>query len=67
MKWDKPNGAVQHTSDKHYCVMQATEENWVAYELVQNGTSHDLGVATTDQRARALCEAHHNRLAPGQT
>jgi len=39
MKWDKPNGAVQHTSDKHYCVMQATEENWIAYELIQNGTA----------------------------
>jgi len=63
MKWDKPNGAVQHTTDKRYCVVQATEGNWIGYNLTPFGTSLDLGVESTDERARALCEQHENRLA----
>jgi len=63
MKWDKPNGAVQHTTDKRYCVVQATEENWIGYELTPFGTSRDLGVEPTDEKARALCEQHENMLA----
>jgi hypothetical protein len=62
MKWDRPNGSVQHTADKRYCVVQATEENWIGYELTPFGTSVDLGTGSTDERARALCEQHENML-----
>jgi len=61
MKWDKPNGAVQHTADKRYCVVQATEENWIGYELTPFGTSRDLGTESSDERARQLCESHDQR------
>jgi hypothetical protein len=62
MKWDKPNGSVQHTADKHYCVVQATENNWIAYELTPYGTGAELGVKPTDFQARACCESHEARL-----
>jgi len=62
MKWDKPNGAVQHTTDKRYCVIQATEGNWIGYELTPFGTSRDLCVEPTDEKARELCEQHENML-----
>ena len=62
MKWDKPNGSVQHTTDKRYCIVQATEGNWIGYELTPFGTSRDLCVESTDERARALCEADEARF-----
>lgn len=61
MKWLNPNGATQHTADKRYCVVQATEGNWIAYELGQT-TGEELGVKPTDAEARQVCEEHEELL-----
>jgi hypothetical protein len=58
MKWDKPNGARQGTVDGRYVIVQATENNWIAYELTQFGTGNELGVKPTDAEARNVCEDH---------
>lgn len=62
MKWDKPTGSTQATTDGRYAVVHATETNWVAYELTPYGTGEDLGTRDTDLKARALCEAHEAQL-----
>lgn len=60
MKWDKPTGAVQYSSNRAYCVVQANSQNWIAYQMGIT-TAEDLGTTDTDERARALCEERENR------
>lgn len=60
MKWLNPNGATQHTADHRYAVVQATEHNWVAYELGPT-TGVELGVKPTDEQARQVCEDHERQ------
>lgn len=55
MKWDKPNFPTQHTADKRYCIVQATEGNWIAYRLHAT-TGEELGVKPDPEEARRLCE-----------
>ncbi len=62
MKWLSPNGAVQHSADHRYAVVQATEGNWIAYALGPT-TGQELGLAGTDGKAREICEGHEERSA----
>jgi hypothetical protein len=55
MKWDKPNGATQHTVDRRYCIVEAVKGTWIAYALGPT-TGDEIGPADTEERARALCE-----------
>jgi hypothetical protein len=57
MKWEKPNHPTQYTTDRRYCIVQATEGNWIAYKMGPT-TGEELGVKPTDIQARQLCEAH---------
>lgn len=61
MKWDKPNYPTQHTTDRRYCIVQATEENWIAYRLGLT-TGEELGVKSTDEEARQVCECHEREM-----
>lgn len=61
MKWDKQFGSTQTTSDGRYCIVHATETNWVAY-LMGATVAKDLGTRDTDIGARDLCEAHEAQL-----
>lgn len=60
MKWDKPSHPTQHSSDRRYCVVQATEGNWIAYRMGPT-TGEELGIKPTDIQARQLCEADERR------
>lgn len=62
MKWLNPNGATQGTSDGRYVVVQATENNWIAYELTPYGTGAELGVKPTAEQAKECCEDHETLL-----
>jgi hypothetical protein len=61
MKWDKPAGSTQHTTDGRYVIVQANSQDWIAYQLHAT-TAKDLGTRDTDLKARALCEAHESQL-----
>ena len=61
MKWENPTGSTQTTSDGRYCIVRATENNWVAY-LMGYTLARDLGTRDTDLKARAVCEAHEAQL-----
>ena len=60
MKWDKPTGCTQHTSDGRYCIMAANSKDWVAY-LLGYTCANDLGTRNSDEDARQLCEANEAR------
>ena len=62
MKWLPPDPPVQHTADRRYCIVHATENNWIAYELGPT-TGVDLGSRPTDEGARQLCEEHEIDMA----
>ena len=62
MKWEKPTGPVQMSSDGRYTIQHATESNWVAYAIPQYGKAEPLGTRDTDVKARGLCVAHEARL-----
>jgi hypothetical protein len=62
MKWDKPQGATQHSADGRYCIVQANSQDWIAYQLTPYGTGKDLGTRDSDVKARGLCEAHEAQL-----
>lgn len=59
MKWDKPNGGVQHSADKRYSIVQATETGpiWIAYALGPTAATQ-IGTTNSDELARELCEGH---------
>jgi hypothetical protein len=57
MKWDKPSGSTQHSSDGRYAIVQANSQDWIAYQLHAT-TGKDLGRADSDEKARELCESH---------
>lgn len=59
MKWLPATPPTQHTADRRYCIVQATESgNWVAYRMHAT-TGEPIGVAQpTDIQARNLCEQH---------
>lgn len=61
MKWEKPSGSTQATSDGRYLIVQANERDWVAYELAPT-TGQELAVKRTDEEARAACESHEALL-----
>lgn len=61
MKWLPPDGGVQHTADKRYCIMRATTEpeNWIAYAFSQFRTiAEKLGEMNSASDAREVCEEH---------
>jgi len=60
VKWNRPTGSVQQTADDRFCIVQATEHNWVAYELGPT-TGVELGVKPTDEQARQVCEDHERQ------
>ena len=66
MKWEKPDGGVQHTSDGRYCVMRATTEPeiWVAYAFSAFGTTADkVGEPLPSiEAARRCCELHEEQF-----
>lgn len=62
MKWDKPQGSTQHTTDGRYAIVQANSRDWIAYEITPFGTGRDLATKPTDEEARAVCEAHEAQL-----
>lgn len=61
MKWEKPTGSVQQSTDGRYVIVQANSQHWVAY-LMGYTCASDLGTRDSDLKARALCEAHEAQL-----
>lgn len=61
MKWEKPTGSVQQSTDGRYVIVQANSQHWVAY-LMGSTCASDLGTRDSDLKARALCEAHEAQL-----
>ncbi len=61
MKWEKPAGSTQHSSDGRYAIVKANNQDWIAYQLNAT-TGKDLGRAESDEKARALCESHESQL-----
>lgn len=62
MKWLNPHGSNQGTSDGRYAVVQATENNWIAYEMSPYSVGLELGVKPTAEQAKECCEAHEALL-----
>jgi hypothetical protein len=62
MKWLAPNGSTQRSADHKYAIVQATEENWIAYAIGPTAGQQIGSPADTPERARALCEERHNML-----
>lgn len=58
MKWDKPNGSTQATSDGRYNIVQANSQDWVAYLFTPFGHAETLGERKSDEEARQCCEDH---------
>jgi hypothetical protein len=58
MKWEKPNGSTQRTSDSRYGIVEANSQHWVAYHYTPFNTAVDLGTRSTDELARQCCEDH---------
>lgn len=56
MKWLDPNGATQHSADHRYVVVQATSEQWIAYDIAGFGMGKELGVRSDPEKARQVCE-----------
>lgn len=61
MKWDKPTGSTQTTTDGRYVIVKANSQDWVAYRMGYT-VAKDLGTSDTDEKSRALCEAHEAQL-----
>lgn len=61
MKWEKPLGSTQTTTDGRYCIVAANSRDWVAYAMAF-ATATELGVRDSDLKARACCEAEEARL-----
>jgi hypothetical protein len=57
MKWDKVTPPTQHTADKRYCIVQATEQIWIAYRMGPT-TGEEIGAASDEEGARRVCERH---------
>lgn len=62
MKWEKPTGSTQHSSDGNYCIVQANSQDWVAYRM-HFTTAHDLGARKSEAEARQCCEDHARQPA----
>lgn len=62
MKWEKPTGPVQMSSDGRYTIQHATETNWVAYAIPKYGNGEELGTKPTDAEARQVCEDHEREM-----
>lgn len=57
MKWLPPTGSTQGTADGRYVIVQATSQDWVAYDISSGTTAREIGSRKSDADARALCEA----------
>lgn len=57
MKWDRPLGSTQSTTDGRYVIVQANSRDWVAYQMGYT-IVNELGVRDSDLKARACCEAY---------
>ena len=63
MKWEKPNGSVQYTEDRKFCIVRAAETGpiWIAYAMGPT-TGEQLGTTNSDELARTLCEDHEREM-----
>lgn len=57
MKWDKITPPTQHSADRKYCIVQATQEHWIAYRIGST-TGEEIGKGSDDSGARQVCERH---------
>lgn len=57
MKWDKITPPTQHSADRKYCIVQATQEHWIAYRIGST-TGEEIGKGSDDEGARQVCERH---------
>jgi hypothetical protein len=57
MKWLPSDGSTQRTSCGRYVIVQATSQDWVAYDIGSGTTGREIGSRKNDADARALCEA----------
>lgn len=57
MKWAKPDGGVQWSADKRFCIVRAVETGpvWIAYRMGPT-TGEQIGTTNSDELARQLCE-----------
>lgn len=62
MKWLPPNGSTQGTADGRYVIVQATSQDWVAYDIASGVAGREIGSRKNDTDARALCEAAERSL-----
>jgi hypothetical protein len=63
VKWNKPDGGVQHTADGRYSIVRAVETGpiWIAYRMGPT-TAPQIGTTNSDELARQLCEDHERLL-----
>jgi hypothetical protein len=59
VKWNKPDGGVQHSTDGRYGIVRAAETGpiWIAYALGPTA-GQQLGTTNDDGLAREICEGH---------
>ena len=62
MKWLPPNGSTQGTACGRYVIVQATSQDWIAYDIAAGTTGREMGSRKSDADARALCEAAERSL-----
>lgn len=61
MKWAKPDGSVQYTEDRKFCVVKANSMDWIAYEIGPT-TGNELGVRPSEEAARTCCEDYEREM-----
>ncbi len=63
MKWDKPDGGVQYSSDRRYSIVRAVETGpiWIAYAMGPT-TAAQLGTTNSEELARQMCEDDEREL-----
>lgn len=62
MNWLPPNGSTQGTKCGRYVIVQANNQDWIAYALTPYGTGDDLGKKASDAEARTVCEDHEREM-----
>lgn len=63
MKWDKPDGSMQWSTDKRYSIVRAAETGpiWIAYRMGPT-TGEEIATTNSDELARTMCEDHERAL-----
>jgi hypothetical protein len=62
MKWEKPIGPVQMSSDGRYSIQHPIGITWIAYSIATVGTPAKLGEFDSDEKAKERCDDDEREL-----